>query len=304
MNYVRSSALKRMKPGAGAAPIFIFPGSPGSLSQLAPLVGCLRTAASIYGVEPKGVYPGEDPLERIEDMAEYAIRDIELAARGGPYLLVGYSAGGLVAFEIARRLSSDGANIALLALLDTCPSEKTWPLRCKIEVFVRQFTHRSKQLLIIPRAEITAFIGERFRGIFAYLWRSGLGLRGWQRPATGTMPPAEQRLHHTTIAAVVRYRPSYYDHKITLFKPDEIGMQMQPRDPRSAWGKFARELEIHVVQGTHVSMTCDVEILAARLSACLETAIAAGPSPPPVQHDQVAAQSPVSESIGNNRSQY
>jgi acetoacetyl-CoA synthetase len=266
----RSSVLTRMKAGGRGRPLFLFPGAPGNLSHLAPLVEWIRHPAPIYGVNPRGVYPGETPHQRIEDMAEYAIEEIERAAQGGPYLLVGYSAGGLVAFEIACRLLSGGAQVALLALLDTYPSEATWPVRCQLEVLAKQFAYRMRELRVTPRTKINSFVRERFRGIFAYFWRSGLGLKGWQNPPSEILSQSEQRLYRATVSAAVRYRPRYYDRKVTFFRPEKIGMH--PHDPGRVWGKFTRGLNTYLISGSHSEM--HVEMLAAQLSACLETAAA------------------------------
>ena len=50
--------------------------------------------------------------------AEYAAA-VEAAAPDGPYLLGGWSFGGIVAFEMARQLRERGRPVALLALLDS-----------------------------------------------------------------------------------------------------------------------------------------------------------------------------------------
>lgn len=264
----RSSVLVKMSAGDTGPPLFFFPGSAGRLWELKTLVGHIRNTGPIYGIKPKGGYPGETPHDRIEEMAEYAFNEIKLAAQGGPYLLAGYSAGGLVAFETACRLVSSGDTVTLLALLDTYPNELAWPIGCQLQVIAKRFAHRLNELRVIPRNEIKSFFRARVRGVIGYLWRLGLGLRSWER--SETLPP-DLRVHFAMLSAVARYRPGYYGSKVTLFQPEEI--DMQPRDPRRVWQKFTRELELYVVPGSHMSMIYEVEILAARLSTCLKTAI-------------------------------
>ena len=55
-------------------------------------------------------------------MAECYVSAITEVQPHGPYLLAGMCFGGLVAMEIARRLSERGEPIGLLALLDTYPA--------------------------------------------------------------------------------------------------------------------------------------------------------------------------------------
>ncbi len=74
-----------------------------------------------YGIRSRGLHGEPDLPGRLEDMAaEYvaAIREIQPC---GPYLLGGWSAGGLVALEMAQQLAAAGESIRMLALLDTSP---------------------------------------------------------------------------------------------------------------------------------------------------------------------------------------
>jgi thioesterase domain-containing protein len=57
----------------------------------------------------------------IEAMAARYLKEIRRIAPSGPYLLAGWSMGGLIALEIARRLTAAGDDVGLLALLDTHP---------------------------------------------------------------------------------------------------------------------------------------------------------------------------------------
>src|SRR5262249_20808874 len=47
------------------------------------------------------------------------VDEVRRTARSGPYLLAGWSMGGLVAFEMARQLVAAGHEVGMLALLDT-----------------------------------------------------------------------------------------------------------------------------------------------------------------------------------------
>jgi amino acid adenylation domain-containing protein len=58
------------------------------------------------------------PDFRIEEMAEQYVRAIQTVQAQGPYLLGGFSFGGIVAFEIASQLQRSGHEVKLLAMLD------------------------------------------------------------------------------------------------------------------------------------------------------------------------------------------
>src|SRR5262249_7592406 len=59
---------------------------------------------------------------RLAEAAEGYVAQLREIQPVGPYFLGGWSFGGALAFEMARRLVADGEEVALLALFDThCP---------------------------------------------------------------------------------------------------------------------------------------------------------------------------------------
>ncbi|MCL4748168.1 MAG: AMP-binding protein, partial [Burkholderiaceae bacterium] len=69
-----------------------------------------------YAIAPCG-FDGEPPPASYEAMAERHLEAIRAVQPEGPYLLAGQCNGGLVAYEIARRLSAAGEQVALLAMI-------------------------------------------------------------------------------------------------------------------------------------------------------------------------------------------
>ena len=60
----------------------------------------------------------------IEQLATLYNQEIRSVQPRGPYLLSGWSMGGLVAWEMAQQLRKEGEIISLLALIDTAPPPK------------------------------------------------------------------------------------------------------------------------------------------------------------------------------------
>ncbi len=58
-------------------------------------------------------------LPSVERLAELYLQQIRPVQPVGPYQLLGYSFGGLVAFKLARQLHAAGEGVHLLALLDS-----------------------------------------------------------------------------------------------------------------------------------------------------------------------------------------
>jgi amino acid adenylation domain-containing protein len=75
----------------------------------------------VYGLQPRGLEDGQEPIDSLPEMAAYYVEAIRRFRPNGPYRLGGWSFGGVVAWEMARQLRAAGEDVDLLALLDTSP---------------------------------------------------------------------------------------------------------------------------------------------------------------------------------------
>jgi thioesterase domain-containing protein len=82
----------------------------------------LPEAWSVQGMRVANLDDADSGLT-IEQVAEEHCRKLTTFQPEGPYALIGYSFGGLVAFEVARLLSERGLTVGLLALCDTPNSQ-------------------------------------------------------------------------------------------------------------------------------------------------------------------------------------
>jgi thioesterase domain-containing protein len=64
-------------------------------------------------------------LPMIEDLAAHYIQQLQMVQPKGPYFLVGYSYGGLVAYEIALQLTARGEVVEFVTMVDTAYTP-TW----------------------------------------------------------------------------------------------------------------------------------------------------------------------------------
>ncbi len=92
----------QIRAGEGA-PLFIVHGVGGNVMELFPL-GRAMEGRTVYALQAQGVDGRRPPLEHVGDMAALYLSAIRAAHPRGPYHLAGYSSGGLIAFEMARRL--------------------------------------------------------------------------------------------------------------------------------------------------------------------------------------------------------
>jgi len=83
------------------------------------LARLLPSDRPIIGVLAKGADGNEPPLDSIPDMAALYVRAIRTYQPEGPYLIGGYSGGGMIALEMANLLAAEGDKAALVVLFDT-----------------------------------------------------------------------------------------------------------------------------------------------------------------------------------------
>ncbi|MGH3856840.1 MAG: alpha/beta fold hydrolase [Pseudonocardiaceae bacterium] len=76
----------------------------------------------IYGVQARGLTEPQPLPASIEQMATDYADQIRKVQPTGPYCLLGWSFGGIVAHAVATELQQRGERIALLAVLDTYPA--------------------------------------------------------------------------------------------------------------------------------------------------------------------------------------
>ncbi len=270
------SALITMKSGEEGPPLFVIPGAPGSALQLGQVVSKISEPIPVYAIKPKGSDGVEAPLETIEAMAEHCIEHILSVRRQGPYFLTGYSLGGVVAFEIARRLAAAGHDVPLLLLLDSYPNERSWSLRCHVNVLASGLLRAAGELRMRRASEMAHYLGERCRGLLQYVSRAAIA-RATQ-DSLEDVAPNLRRVYAATERAASRYRPGCYDGRILFFQASKIAL-LEPRQPAMVWKRFVGEIETCRLLGDHLTMLTDhAETTAAALSQYIERLRAAKPA--------------------------
>ena len=74
-----------------------------------------------YGLHAPDLSGRENKWGTVEAIAAHYLAALQTVQSQGPYLLGGWSAGGIIAFEMAQQLQRQGQEVGLLALLDTSP---------------------------------------------------------------------------------------------------------------------------------------------------------------------------------------
>ena len=111
-------SLVPIKPEGMKPPLYIVHGSGLTVLVFNLLAQSMSPQQPVYGLQARGLN-GETPFENMEDLAAYYLSEIIEHNPHGPYLLAGYSFGGIVAFEIAQQLNKMGKDVKMVAIFDT-----------------------------------------------------------------------------------------------------------------------------------------------------------------------------------------
>ncbi|QSQ18814.1 non-ribosomal peptide synthase/polyketide synthase [Pyxidicoccus parkwayensis] len=121
-----ASNLVRLKQGQeGRRPLFLIHGGGGGVSAFADLARFLPADRPVYAFRAPGLDGGELPPASVEALARHYLPQLRAVQPHGPYLLGGWSFGGLVAHALAHQLQTEGEAVELLVMLDTPAPEAT-----------------------------------------------------------------------------------------------------------------------------------------------------------------------------------
>ena len=247
----------------GSAPLFLVHPGGGNVLCYEELARHLPGDRPVYGLQARGREAGEEPFEDVDEMVDAYLAAVRDLRPRGPYHLAGWSFGGLVAFEMARRLLADGDEVALLALLDT-------RLRSGHEERSEEelVEHLLGEELPLPAAEL---LGEgdadvRLRKAVAAAKEAGLLPADY--PPEKAHRLFEVRRHNIRMGE--RWQPAPYPGNVHLLRAEERADEAAD-DPTFGWEPWAGSVSVVEVPGNHQSLVRSphVRTLAKRLGDLL-----------------------------------
>jgi amino acid adenylation domain-containing protein len=255
-----SSVLVEIQPEGDEVPFFCVHPVGGSLFCYADLARELGRERPFYGLQAPG--PGafsEDSPHKsgttIEEIAALYIREIRRVRPDGPYLLGGWSMGGLIAFEMARQLNQHGERVGRLVLFDTHPPPQNRDAiveRDELPILVR-FAADMSRLIGKDQGDLQ----EQFHTLDINKQRAML-LDALKRDAVLAEDAPEEEMDHLlsvftrNAMAVDRYCLQRCEQRIVLFRAAEAHA---PKQLAQQWRRWAAGgVELCLMPGDHYSM--------------------------------------------------
>jgi acyl transferase domain-containing protein/thioesterase domain-containing protein len=230
-------------------PLFCVHGAGGNVLNFKIFSDRLGPDQPFYGLQAQGVDGRLPALSSIEAMAAQYVEAIRTVDADGPYRLAGYSAGGVIALEMAHQLMKERAGVELLVMIDTLsPAAAARKVPYLKKLWLAR--HWSLKFLL-------DWPGRRQRG---KLMEESYTL-ALEKLARGEALPPELVEHHlfrNFVKAQALYRPQPYDGSIALFKATESEMQYLQAGRTLGWEENVRgEIRVNDIAGSHFSMMAE-----------------------------------------------
>jgi thioesterase domain-containing protein len=269
---VDASCLVVLRAEGALDPLFLVHAATGVATEYVELIGRLGRNRPVHGIQAPALSGRGQPFETVEAMVREYVSAIRTVQPRGPYLLGGWSFGGLAAFEMARELTRMGERVKLLALIDAILPETAPEVAYDDAVLLAAFAahHRVTVSLEILRGAEPA---ERL----ALVRDAGASTDAFGRNAHVGDVATRFRVFAANVKAAASYAPGAYSGRLTLIQAREpltaSVAELTRRDPSRGWSRYsAVPPTIHVVVGDHGGLLArpSVDVVASLVQAALD----------------------------------
>ena len=236
--------------GPSKPPVFVFHPAGGSTVVYEPLLNRLPPDTPMYGLERVD--------GTIEERAAQYIPKLRELQGDGPFILVGWSLGGVLAYACAIGLKQQGCDVPFVGLIDAVRAGEEVPqtkeeTRKRWERYAR-FAERTFNVEIpeIPYAQLEELDDEgQVKFVLEAVSQSGVQIPG------GIIE--HQRTSYLDNRAIDTVQIQPYDGHVTLYMADRYhddAIMFEPRyatrKPDGGWGEFVADLEVVPIGGEHI----------------------------------------------------
>jgi aspartate racemase len=243
-----------IQPKGDLPPLFAVHGGDGGVLFYGNLATRLGEDRPFYAFEaPALTATSPIPNESVVETASRYLVELRKVQPSGPYHLCGYSFGGVVAYEMACQLLTDGERVEFLGLVDTenpAIEARKLSLGERLAVNWKKPNLAEKGVL-----EKVGKIGMRIGTGLAYrLYFEAEGAMAKALPeakGAGWLRQVQVRIAHER--AMADYSPGVFEGKMTLFRA-MVGGDKFELGADYGWVNLVDELDIIDVPGNHISI--------------------------------------------------
>ena len=242
--------IRAPKEGSSKTPVFVFHPAGGSTVVYEPLLNRLPPDTPVYGLERV-----EGSIE--ERAAQYVPKLLEMQGNG-PFILAGWSLGGVLAYACAIGLRRAGADVPFVGLIDAVRAGEEVPqtkeeTRARWDRYAR-FAERTFNVEVppIPYEQLEGLDDEgQVQFVLDAIKESGVQIPG------GIIEHQRTSYLDNRVIDTAKIQP--YDGHVTLYMADRYhddAIFFEPRyatrRPDGGWGEYVADLEVVPIGGEHI----------------------------------------------------
>jgi amino acid adenylation domain-containing protein len=201
--------------------------------------------------------------QTLEEIAAEYVRLIHKFQAAGPYKLIGWCVGGVLAFEVARQLVEAGHEVSLLAMIDAWAPGHNRRLS-RLRAILADYSYRWQFIgadwrrVMSRKQNLATFLAQRTVSKRLLRWLGRSKGRAQARVAFETRESSAENYDQWLLGyleeAAQGYEPKPYPGRIKL-----LCSTSEPRglflDPQMGWGAFALGgVDVAVVDGDHFTV--------------------------------------------------
>ncbi|MGB6222854.1 amino acid adenylation domain-containing protein [Haloferula sp.] len=248
----RSDHLAEVQASGDKPPVFAVHGGDGGVLFYREMAERLPKDRPFFAIESPDLGHNEEIIvASIESTAAKYVGLLREKQRSGPYLLAGYSYGGVVVYEMARQLTAAGEEVPFVGLFDTVnPAAEMRPYALSERMSVYWNAQADKPL--IGRI---ASLASRFKdGVETHLRvKSEVAAAKSSAAAEAHTELRAIQLREAHEQAMRAFEPKPFDGTLTLFRAEAVNDKFAIPDDYG-WSSLVKELRIVEVPGQHLTM--------------------------------------------------
>lgn len=249
-------------PVAGRTPLFVVAGMFGNVLNLSHLAHLLGEDRPFYALQARGLYGDAAPHESFEEAAADYLAEVVQVQPQGPYLLGGFSGGGLIAYEMARQLIARGEQVQAVLMLDTPARE------------IPRFSVGDKLSMLTQSARREGLGFVRQKIVDRIEWEQEKRRRRSEPTAAADGQAANfqsKRIGDAFMRGLVRYKVQPAPVRVAVFRP-KLDVKFRLSGGRQVdsyrnyvrednfWTPYAEQLQVFEVPGNHDNMVLEPNV--------------------------------------------
>ncbi|MBT3323328.1 MAG: amino acid adenylation domain-containing protein [Anaerolineae bacterium] len=253
--FPKTSVLIPIQTHGEKKPLYCIPGVGGNPIAFRHFQQNMAEDQPVYYLRARGFEPDEKIERSTQSIAADYIKEIKKKQPHDPYHLLGMSCGGLIVYEMALQLSSQGDKVGFVGLLDTLLAEREEMKASKFRQFFILIRKHTQILSSGGHQGLRSYI-EYYRKLVEFKIdnRHESNKRKEMLEEYGGAGKLHRQIEQANTDACLSYQAKPYSGKVVLFSSTRQA-KFEGNNPDHGWSEFVTgELIIHKLDCYHGSI--------------------------------------------------